>query len=239
MSIIEKPDGGCTSWTRHYPARDEFSDSRGESYNCGSDDRFNSSARDLDSPADVGRTAAFHASLRDALRANANANQTGDETRRCETSDDARLLATAESYSGIFFPLPTNNIPEAPPTSSPDVEATVDSVMKHIEWSIRADIAPRFDQPLNIRVDFAATIAGVTGLTLTMTPTAIDVILERNGSGMSPELAQAAEALAKRLMSRFSKQVVRIFDVPSASAVQTSQESSITRSADFLQERDG
>lgn len=42
----------------------------------------------------------------------------------------------------------------------------------------------------------------------------MDVVFEHTGSVLSDELVRAAEALAERLMTRFSKKTVRIFDIP-------------------------
>ena len=47
---------------------------------------------------------------------------------------------------------------------------------------------------------------------MAVTPTSLDVVLERAAGEMSPELVAATAALADRLRLRFGKRIVRILD---------------------------
>ncbi len=167
------------------------------------------SASGLEEAAEPDKVAAFELRLRMASK-----NLADDRPRdEADPFADARLLAVAET-----LPSPTGlpsfsdlAAPTAAP-STPTAAAMVATVTRHIEDAIRADMRPAKGEPLKLRLDFADGLAGLKGMTMSVTPTTLDVVLERSAGDMSPDLLAATAILADRLRLRFGKRIVRILD---------------------------
>ena len=179
--------------------------------------------------ATTGREAAFLRSFRAAARGAKRDGQGGDPHAQDEQAAEARVLATAQQPLWTGLPAPADAAPGSG-ARSPSTESIVDSVTEIIDRAMRAEMAPRPGTPLDLKIALGDATPGLTGLRITVTPTALDVILERTGPGLSEELVRAAEALAQRLMTRFSKKTVRVLDI--ASPREHAEEDSASAAAD-------
>jgi len=135
-----------------------------------------------------------------------------DKAAHDESLTQAILVAVAKAPVSAGLPLPADAAPQ--PVNSPALEAVVTSVTELIDRSIRAEMAVSALRPLDLRVALPEGLDGLTGLRLIMTPTSLDVIFECAEQGLSDHLAAAAEVLAERLRTRFSKRCVRVMEMP-------------------------
>jgi hypothetical protein len=161
------------------------------------------------------REAAFLRSFRAAVRGSKRDSEGGDPGTQDEQAQEGRVLATAQQPLWTGLPSPADAAAGAD-TRSPSTEAMVASVTEAIDRAIRAEMAPREGVPLDLRIDLAGENLGLTGIRITVTRTTLDVVLERTDSALGDQLVRAAEALAQRLMTRFSKRTVRVLDIASA-----------------------
>jgi hypothetical protein len=130
---------------------------------------------------------------------------------------DPRVLAVAEQQIWTGLPSPADTTASTG-QKCPSTESMVASVMESIDRSIRAEMAPRAGVPLNLKIVFHDESLGLTGLCITVTQTTLDVVFERTSSVVAEEFVRAAQALAERLMMRFSKRTVRILDTTAPDA---------------------
>jgi hypothetical protein len=158
------------------------------------------------------READFLRSFRAAVRGSRRDAEGEGQGAQQEEMPEPRVLAVAEQQLWTGLPSPADTAPAAE-KKSPSTESMVASVMESIDRSIRAEMAPRAGAPLNLKIAFHDESLGLTGLRITVTPTTLDVVFERTGSVVAEEFVRAAEALAQRLMTRFSKRTVRILDL--------------------------
>jgi hypothetical protein len=161
---------------------------------------------------------AFERSIRTATKSLGGSDDSGG----ADTFADARLLAQSETTVPVStLPSFADLAPPQPAALSPSGSDMVATVTRHIEAAIRADMRPSKDAPLTLQLAFPGEEAGLFGLTLSMTATTLDVVLDRVVGDMSPELLAAAAALSDQLRLRFGKRVVRILDRVVASSTST------------------
>lgn len=215
MSKIGNPnDGQFDRWSGDYPAQAGF-DGRDRPSGRGSGGRADGPlkasgwSRSLDASL---RAAAFEKGLHHAVRNLGDDEGVGNQPGQNRTFAQAQLLAIAQSP---MTGLPSPGAAQSADASSPSTAAIVASVTEYIQQSIRADAMPVSGQVLKLSLAFGGDVAGeigLTGISLSVTATTLDVVLERAGSEASESLLRAARILSERLMTRFSKQTVRILD---------------------------
>jgi hypothetical protein len=158
------------------------------------------------------READFLRSFRAAVRGSKRDAEGEGQGAQQEEMPEPRVLAIAEQQLWTGLPSPAGTAPSTD-KRAPSTEAMVASVMESIDRSIRAEMAPRAGAPLSLKIAFHDESLGLTGLRITVTQTTLDVVFERTGSVVPEEFARAAQALAERLITRFSKRTVRILDI--------------------------
>jgi hypothetical protein len=161
----------------------------------------------------TGREADFLRSFRAAVRSSKDDAEGQGQGGQEEQTQEPRVLAVAEQSLWTGLPSPAGAATPGTERTWPSTETMVASVMESIDRSIRTEMAPRPGAPLNLKIDFHDESLGLTGLRITVTQTTLDVVFERSGSVAREEFVRAAEALAQRLMTRFSKRTVRILDI--------------------------
>jgi hypothetical protein len=157
------------------------------------------------------READFLRSFRAAVRGSKRDAEGEGQGAQQEETPEPRVLAVAEQRLWTGLPSPADTAPSSEKRWS-STESMVASVMESIDRSIRAEMAPRAGAPLSLKIAFHDESLGLTGLRITVTQTTLDVVFERTGSVVAEEFVRAAEALAERLITRFSKRTVRILD---------------------------
>jgi hypothetical protein len=150
----------------------------------------------------------FRAAIRDAKR---DAEDEKEDTQ--QEQPHVQVLAVAQQPFWTGLPSPVDAVLGPAEGSVSSTEDTVASVAEAIDRAIRADMAPRARATLDLRLAFDNESLGLAGLRITITPTTLDVVFERTQTGYPEELVRAAERLAQRLMTRFSKKTVRILDI--------------------------
>jgi hypothetical protein len=158
----------------------------------------------------AGREADFLKSMRTALR---------DSSRQCkdETSDspgdpstNLLLIAVAERNDQGGLPSPWNDAQASAALADAGIEASVASITARIEQAFREEMAPEPGQVFDLHIDLADSSLGISGLRVIVSGPAIEVILEHPEAAAEAQLAAAGQELASRLMTRLSKQSVRI-----------------------------
>jgi hypothetical protein len=160
----------------------------------------------------TGREADFLKSFRAAVRGSKSGAEGEGQSGQEDQAPEPRVLAVAEQSLWTGLPSPADAT-SGTKKQWPSTESMVASVMESIDRSMRAEMAPRAGAPLNIKIAFHDEALGLTGLRITVTQTTLDVVFERSGTAATEEFVRAAEALAQRLMTRFSKRTVRILDI--------------------------
>jgi len=219
MTSIGKPDGGAVgSWGNSFSTRRGLDDRSGDL-----DDRRYSrtdqsdrlghglDVNGQDAPLINARAAAFDERFRAAIRELDDAAEQGEGKQGGDPAVQVRVLAIAEAPAGTGLPAPADAA-DARASLPGAREAAVAAVTQRIDEAIRAEARPSADRPLNLHVTLGQDFHGVTGLALMVTPTTLDVVLERTAFGVSEQLAGAAAELAESLRARFSKRCVRILD---------------------------
>jgi hypothetical protein len=216
MTSIGKPDGGAVgSWSGR--GLDDRSSDLGDRGNTRADqgDRLGRGVdpNGKDAPLITARAAAFDERFRAAVREFDDADQQGDAEQGDGLAAQATILAVAQASSGTGLPAPTAAADSSAATPGARA-AAVATVTQRIEATIRAEARPSAERPLDLHVSLGQDFHGVTGLRLVVTPTTLDVVLERTAAGVSPQLAAAAAELADGLCARFSKSRVRVLSQP-------------------------
>jgi hypothetical protein len=159
------------------------------------------------------READFLRSFRAAVRGSKRDAEDEGQGTQGQQTPEPRVLAVSEQllWTGLPSPADASSGPGVEP-KRPSTEAMVTSVMEQIDRAIRAEMAPRAGMPMSLNIAFADESSGLTGLRVIITQTTLDVIFERAEAVASEELVRAADALAQRLMTRFSKRTVRILE---------------------------
>jgi hypothetical protein len=153
------------------------------------------------------REAAFAERVRHAIEDGREAGGGADAAADAAT---LRLLASVERLPAL--PVPgVSSIEPSGGTAGTRAEEIADRV----EASIRAADRPAPGQPLMLRLALGDVPAaeGISAIAVTMTADGLDVTLTRDGGEASQSFVQAAQALAERLQQRFSRRLVRVFEV--------------------------
>jgi hypothetical protein len=185
-----------------------------------------------------GRTA-FEERLRQAARTVRGEAEGASDAAAVDMLRDARVLALVEGMSATGLPLPADAAPPATQTATPAAEGLAAQVTARIEQAIRAEAAPVQGRPVNLRIPLDGTIDGLKAIRIVATPTTLDVVLERAGTDVSPDLVQAAEALAGRLAARFAKRTVRVMDLPSRPAADKAEHAGAQALSDLFRQTTG
>ena len=163
------------------------------------------------------RHAQFAETMRRAL------GERRDDAERPGEDEVRRVLAVA----GAPAPLPSPFAPGAPlgaeaSVLGPTTSERVETLANRIEAAVRAELRGEMGPAITLRLDIAGAMPGVDALTLTVSPTLIEVVLTRAaGADLPSDYAAAAQALADRLQSRFSKRLVRIVEAEAPGGTQT------------------
>jgi hypothetical protein len=157
-----------------------------------------------------GRQADLLRSFRAAIRGFKDKNEEKEHDTN-EQTQDLRTLAVAEQGLWTGLPLPAGSSSSKTEVLS-STDTAIASIMEVIDRSIKAEMSPSANAPLAIKIAFHDESLGLAGMQVVVTQTTLEVIFERTASPPSEELARAAQALAERLVTRFSKKTVRILD---------------------------
>jgi hypothetical protein len=224
MSGVGKPDRGPFGhWTGGDPSGRDY-DGRGAALGTGvntpRDARWQASSRSKP-VAFASACASFQSHLRAAAHAFDRSDEEHDDRPGQGQTFDARLLAVADAIVNVSVPSPDGADVWSSATPSPNIAATVVRIADLIEKSARIDLAAGAGAPMSLQVSLGDGSSGLVGMTIVLTPTALDVTLNRADHAFSAELVSAAQALADRLTIRFPKRRVRILDAasPTASAI--------------------
>lgn len=177
-------------------------------------DRGPSSALQYHPPGDRDETAMRAAESKDVLLA----TPTPSEPRR------ARVLASvepsADSLASLFKPQPQPVLELTPAGETPSgarQESRVAQVAARIEDAVRAELRAGAGQPIHIDIPIDAEIDGLKGLSVVISSSGIDIVLERQtDAAPSRDLTRAAQWLAETLQRRVGKGTVRVLDVAAA-----------------------
>jgi hypothetical protein len=219
MTSIGKSDGGpLRQWADGFASRDDDVGRKNERRDSVRSGLNADAGPDLLDAGGLARVAAFEKSFRDAAR-NLNGETSGD-TSPDDPNAEPRLIAVAEGLitAGLPIPAVVAAAPVAAVEQAASTQAVVDLVTERIQRAILAEVTPIAGKPLNLHIMFGEGVEGLTGIRLVMTPSTLDVVLERNGAELASELASAAQMLADRLAMRFAKQRVRILDQPASAS---------------------
>jgi hypothetical protein len=151
---------------------------------------------------------AFSEKLRVAMRRGKD-GEAGKDEDDARTQGQERVLAAVEPVNLAVFANPTAQPDAAEKLAKPSA-SYVDSLVQRVETAWRNELARPSDGAfhLQLRLEARETDA-FKGLSLTITPTSLDVTLLGAGA---PEaaLVEAAQALAHRLHVRFPGRFVRV-----------------------------
>jgi hypothetical protein len=126
------------------------------------------------------------------------------------STGDERVIAIAERLNWTGLPLAATA--QQTTATQPDVASLVDTITKLIARSISADAAPKAGQAAQFRFALPEGTPGLSHIQIVMTSSTLDVVLERSSAASGDKLAAAANTLADRLLTRFSKRSVRIIE---------------------------
>jgi hypothetical protein len=149
------------------------------------------------------RVAAFARSMRAAG---------GEDVATLADRPNVSILAVAEWFGGSLSATPPAAEPASDASPIRSIHAIVAAVTARVEQAIAAEHRLAPDAPVNVRVDLGGAVAGLEAVTITLSSTGLDILLERAEGDPSPELVQAAQALADRLSMRFARRTIRILD---------------------------
>jgi hypothetical protein len=145
-----------------------------------------------------------------AISAQSGEGKDKDSDIRDTHRDGAEMIAIAQQPNWMFLTSPSPAASPVTETRALASEVKVNLITEAIERAIRAEMAPQPGQPLSLHVNLGGDAFGLAGLNVTVTPLNIEVVLLRPDPVIQEELAGAAQALADRLMARFSKRTVRV-----------------------------
>lgn len=121
--------------------------------------------------------------------------------------DALRLLAVA----GLSLP-GTGLVHNAPPATATDAPR-LDAMIERIEKAVTARSIETLPGAVSLTLDFGDIGGSIGGVTITLAPGTIDLVLSRVGDVVDGAYMQAAQMLADRLHARFPKRAVRILEV--------------------------
>ncbi len=235
MNNVDRPGGGLGKSTQ-FLNQNTFGRNLGDRRGLGTDFldddsfEFDKDSTETSSTA-KGVPSELLKSFRAAVRVFKDKNDEKEENAKDQLRD-LRTLAIAEQRVWTGLPEPAHET-SATAGSSSSAEAKIASITEAIDRSIRAEMAANSGAPLTIKIAFSDESLGLAGVKVTVTQTTLEVIFERDGSVPSEALARAAQALAERLMTRFSKKTVRILDAAVTHEPANPEQSEATVTAPF------
>jgi hypothetical protein len=85
-------------------------------------------------------------------------------------------------------------------------------MIERIEKAVAARSVETLPAAVSLTLDFGDIGGSIGGVTITLSPGTIDLVLSRVGEVADGPYVQAAQMLAERLHARFPKRIVRILD---------------------------
>ena len=140
-------------------------------------------------------------------------------------ANEPRLLAIAQGAAVTPHPLMPGAIGStAPPLLAPDGETVrrVQALGERIEQAVLAEMRGNPAAGLTLDLDLPGGESGLAGISVAMSRDGIEVVLRHSGMGDPAAMAQAAQALAERLQTRFARRTVRISEIETPSTVEPS-----------------
>ena len=141
----------------------------------------------------------------------------GNEEASTEVAPDAPLRVLA--VAGQSLPVAGLMAGTRPETA---VEGgRLDTIIDRVERAMTARGIEGLPGTVSLRLDLGDLGGSVGGMTISLAPGSIDLVLSRAGETADAPFLQAAQALADRLHARFPKRVVRVLEAepqPSAPA---------------------
>jgi hypothetical protein len=130
-----------------------------------------------------------------------------DTTEDAPKADEGlRVLAVA----GLSLPAP-GLVHNAPPEGVTDAPR-VDAMIERVEKALTARSIEALPGTVSLSLDFGDLGGSIGGVSITLSPGTIDLVLSRVGEVAVGPYVQAAQMLADRLHSRFPKRIVRILE---------------------------
>ncbi|WP_378940850.1 hypothetical protein [Mesorhizobium sp. ANAO-SY3R2] len=129
---------------------------------------------------------------------------------------EPRLLAMAVNPAMVPFSTAPVVTSCAMTTSlMPDIEAAkrVQALGDRIEQAIRAEMRVDPAAGMTVKLDLPGSESGLAAISVVVSRDNIEVVLRHGGLGDLAGLAQAAQMLAERLQTRFSRRGVQILEV--------------------------
>lgn len=124
-----------------------------------------------------------------------------------------RVLAVA----GLALP-----VANLTPTAGPEAVAEtgrLDAMIERIEKAVSARSIEALPGAVSLKLDFGDLGGSIGGVTITLAPGSIDLVLTRVGETADAPYLVAAQELADRLHARFPNRIVRVLDAePQTSA---------------------
>lgn len=117
-----------------------------------------------------------------------------------------RVLAVA----GLALP-----VAALAPSARPEATAEtgrLDAMIERIEKAVTARSIEALPGAVSLKLDFGDLGGSIGGVTITLAPASIDLVLTRVGETTSEPYLQAAQMLADRLHARFPKRIVRVLE---------------------------
>lgn len=160
-----------------------------------------------------------------AAKHNAENEKHGAETETQSTAADERVIAVAQHLG--WTGLPTAATVQQPIVTQPEMASLIDTITQLVTKAISADAASHAGQAARFRFALPEGNLGISHVQIIMTSSTIDVVLERPGLASGDKFATAANTLADRLLTRFSKRSVRIIerlvDAPDANSPEAAE----------------
>jgi hypothetical protein len=152
------------------------------------------------------RESAFARKLGHAL------GEIGATLGQSDGTDGLRLLATAGGGSPFHFAAPAADAAPASATTAATTP-TINAIVERVEAALNAQ---RIDTPVSgvsLKLDLSDIGGSISGLTISLSPTTIDLVLTRGAGEVNAPFLEAAQALADRLHVRFARRVVRVLEI--------------------------
>ncbi len=139
-------------------------------------------------------------------------------------NNDARPEAAPAEEALRVLAVAGLSLPVASPVAGARPEAAgetgrLDAMIERIEKAVSARAVETLPGAVSLKLDFGDLGGSIGGVTITLAPGSIDLVLSRVGETADAPYLQAAQALADRLHARFPKRIVRVLEAePQASA---------------------
>lgn len=131
----------------------------------------------------------------------------GDTNADAGPGEEAlRVLAIA----GLALPV-AGFAPAARPETV-GVAGRLDAMIERIEKAVAARSIEALPGAVSLKLDFGDIGGSIAGVTITLAPGSIDLVLTRVGETTDGPYVQAAQMLADRLHARFPKRIVRVLE---------------------------